>query len=242
VEKISKNKIKFLRALRLKKNRDKERMFLVEGEKMVKEAIQFSSQNVQEVYVVKNLEMSWLKGFDKLYEITSTESEQISGLKTPNKCMALLKFPEIEAKNKDFTLVLDQVQDPGNLGTIIRLADWFGIDDIVCSKETADCFNPKVIQATMGSIYRTQIKYEDLREFLSTDSRPKYGAFMEGHNVYDQKLNKKAILVMGNEGNGISEEIQELVTDKITIPRLGQAESLNVASATGILLSEFFRA
>ena len=241
MEKISKNKIKFLRALRLKKNRDKEQMFLVEGEKMVKEALQFSSQIVLEVFVEKNLEISWLDGFENIYEITKTEIEQISGLKTPNKCLAILKFPQIEAKNKKFTLVLDQIQDPGNLGTIIRLADWFGIDDLVCSKDTADCFNPKVIQATMGSIYRTQLRYLDLESYLNNETRPKYGALLEGENVYGKKLEKEAILIMGNEGNGISEAVQKHIQEKLTIPRFGAAESLNVANATGILLSEFFR-
>ncbi len=241
MEKISKNKIKFLRSLRLKKNRDKEQMFLVEGEKMVKEALQFSRQIVEEVFVDKNMDISWLKGFEVVFEITKTEIEQISGLKTPNKCLAILKIPKIEAKNKKFTLVLDQIQDPGNLGTIIRLADWFGIDDIVCSSDTADCYNPKVIQATMGSIYRTQMRYLDLTTYLANDSRSKYGALLEGENVYQKKLENEAILVMGNEGNGISKEVQKYIDEKLTIPRFGSAESLNVANATGILLSEFFR-
>lgn len=241
MEKISKNKIKFLRSLGLKKNRLKENLFLVEGEKIVQEALQYSRQEIQEIYVEKGSDLNWLNDFGNVFEMTSTEASQISSFKSPNKCIALLKYPNVESKNKDFTLVLDQVQDPGNMGTIIRLADWFGVDDIVCSKDTADYLNPKVIQATMGSLFRTQVRYVDLNEYLSQDKRPIYGALLDGENVYNKDLPKKAILVMGNEGNGISTEIQELISDKVLIPRFGQAESLNVANATGILLSEFFR-
>lgn len=241
MEKISKNKIKFLRSLGVKKNRTKERLFIVEGEKIVKEVLQLSRQLVQEVYVEKGIEFEELANFEAVFEITSTEASQISTFKTPNKCLALLKFPEIKPQNTDFTLVLDQVQDPGNLGTIIRLADWFGVDDVVCSTDTADCFNPKVIQATMGSIFRVNLAYTDLSTYLKNENRPIYGALMEGENVYKKELNSKAILIVGNEGNGISAEVQALVSDKISIPRFGKAESLNVANAAGILLSEFFR-
>lgn len=241
MEKISKNKIKFLRSLGVKKNRTKERLFIVEGEKIVKEVLQLSRQLVQEVYVEKGVYLDELTDFEAVFEIKSTEASQISTFKTPNKCLALLKFPEIIPSNTNFTLVLDQVQDPGNLGTIIRLADWFGVDDIVCSTDTADCFNPKVIQATMGSIFRVNLTYTDLSDYLSNENRPIYGALLEGENVYQKKLNANAILVVGNEGNGISAEIQSLISDKIMIPRFGKAESLNVANATGILLSEFFR-
>lgn len=242
MEKISKNKIKFLRSLRLKKNRDQEQQFLVEGEKIVREALQFSSQIVLEIYVEKGLELSWLATQQNVFELTKTEMEQLSEFKTPNKCLALLRFPKMEIKNKNFTLVLDQVQDPGNLGTIIRLADWFGIDDLICSKDTADCFNPKVIQASMGSIFRVQLRYLDLKSYLQQEDRPIYGALLNGKNVYQTHLEKKAVLVMGNEGNGISSAIEDFVQEKLTIPRIGGAESLNVANATGILLSEFFRA
>ncbi len=241
MEKISKNKIKFLRSLGLKKNRTKERMFLVEGEKIVLEALQFSRQDVLEVYVEKGVQLNSLIDFSAIFEMSSTEAEQISSFKTPNKCIALMKMSEIRAKNTHFTLVLDQIQDPGNLGTIIRLADWFGVDDLVCSLDTADCYNPKVIQATMGSLFRIQLRYLDLKEYLSHENRPRYGALLDGENVYQKNLLKKAILIVGNEGNGISKEVLPLISEKLLIPRFGQAESLNVANATGILLSEFFR-
>ncbi len=242
MEKISKSKIKFLRALRLKKNRDAENLFLVEGEKTVKEILQLSRHLVREVYIEKGQNSDDFSSCDSIYEISPVEASQISSFKTPNKCLALIQYPKIDPQNKDFTLVLDQVQDPGNLGTIIRLADWFGVDDIVCSKNTADCFSPKVIQATMGSFLRVSVRYMNLGDYLKNDQRPKYGAFLDGTNVYKTALIKNAILIMGNEGNGISTEIEEMVTSKILIPRFGKAESLNVANATGILLSEFFRA
>lgn len=241
MEKISKNKIKFLRSLRLKKNRDKERVFLVEGEKMVLEALQLSRQIVREVYIEKGQNIQEIENFDAVFELTSLDASKISGFKTPNKCLALLEYPTVEITNKDFTLVLDQIQDPGNLGTIIRLADWFGVDDIVCSTRTTDCFNPKVIQASMGSILRTKISYFDLETYLKSEKRPVFGALLDGENVYQSKLPKSAILIMGNEGNGISPEIEKMVEQKILIPKFGHAESLNVATATGILLSEFFR-
>ena len=239
MERISKNKIKFLRSLRMKKNRELEQSFLIEGEKMVLEALQVGPEIVKEVYLVKNSNITI--DFKNSYEINSTESEQISGFKTPNKCLALLSYPTIEPKKEDFTLVLDQIQDPGNLGTIIRLADWFGLTKIVCSKDTVDCFNSKVIQASMGSIFRVKLIYTDLEEYLKNTNLPIFGALLNGNNVYQTQLPQKAILVMGNEGNGLSESVQNLVNQKVTIPKFGGAESLNVSIATSILLSEFFR-
>jgi|TARA_R110000737_G_scaffold350849_2_gene391139 TrmH family RNA methyltransferase len=223
----------------MKKNRELEQSFLIEGEKMVLEALQVCPEIVKEVYLVKNSNITI--DFKNSYEINSTESEQISGFKTPNKCLALLSYPTIEPKKEDFTLVLDQIQDPGNLGTIIRLADWFGLTKIVCSKDTVDCFNSKVIQASMGSIFRVKLIYTDLEEYLKNTNLPIFGALLNGNNVYQTQLPQKAILVMGNEGNGLSESVQNLVNQKVTIPKFGGAESLNVSIATSILLSEFFR-
>ncbi len=147
----------------------------------------------------------------------------------------------ISDSTADFHLALDEIQDPGNLGTIIRLADWFGVKNIVCSRNTADCFNPKVVQATMGSLFRVNIVYEDLKTFIEAKNLPVFGAFLEGKSIYKSSLSPKGILVLGNEGKGISSEIEKCITQKITIPRFGEAESLNVSVATGILLSEFFR-
>jgi TrmH family RNA methyltransferase len=147
-------------------------------------------------------------------------------------------------EDKGLTVALDAIRDPGNLGTIIRLCDWFGVKQLVCSETKVDCYNPKVIQATMGSLTRVNVVYTDLKKYLSETNLPIFGAFMDGTNVYKTNLPKNGILVMGNEANGVSEEISTLITEKIAIPRFGdlqQTESLNVAMATGILLNEFKR-
>ena len=170
----------------------------------------------------------------------------MSFLKTPQTALALFKIPQqdLEEVLDELTVVLDGVRDPGNLGTIIRLCDWFGVKNLVCSKDTVDCFNPKVIQSTMGSITRVNVVYKNLAEFLQSQDLVSYGTFMEGENVYQKKLRQKAVLVMGNEANGISLEIEKLISEKISIPQFGQSqetESLNVATATAIFLSEFRR-
>ena len=177
--------------------------------------------------------------------VSEKELKKISFLKTPNTALAIFKIPEPKAINTNQLLVaLDNVRDPGNLGTIIRLCDWFGIRDLVCNLETVDCYNPKVVQATMGSITRVNVSYLNLTDFLKTTHMPIFGAFMEGDNIYKSQLPNKGILVLGNEANGISREIEQVITTKISIPRFGQlqsTESLNVATAAAILLSEFRR-
>ena len=159
--------------------------------------------------------------------------------------MGVFKIPEQKLfRDKGLTVALDGINDPGNLGTIIRLCDWFGIEQLICSNGTVDCYNPKVVQASMGSLARVSVLYTDLKQFLGVSDLPVYAAFMNGESIYSTKLDKQAILVMGNEANGISKEISELVTQKISIPRFGdlqQTESLNVATATAILLNEFRR-
>ncbi len=182
--------------------------------------------------------------------ISTTEMERISFLQTPTNYFALVRIPQsintYRVIEDEFTLVLDEVQDPGNLGTIIRLADWFGISTIVCSTNTADCFNPKVVQATMGAIARLKIIYCNLQEVLK-DARSKnipiFGTFMNGDNIYTINLPRYGVLVMGNEGSGISKEIEPLVTQRLTIPsfKTENVESLNVAIATAICCSEFKR-
>ena len=163
----------------------------------------------------------------------------------PNKALAVFKIPQFKAVEQNGLIIaLDAVRDPGNLGTIIRLCDWFGVENLVCSNETVDCYNPKVIQATMGSITRVHITYIDLVSFLKDYKGPVYGAYMEGENIYKSTLPQSGVIVMGNEANGISQAIETLVTHKISIPRFGNlqvTESLNVATATAILLSEFSR-
>ena len=238
---LSKNKIKWIRSLHLKKNRDEFGLFLVEGEKMVTEALREFPEIIEEVYTSAPLETFDYRGAVEL--ISDAELSQLSTLKTPNKTLAVLRKPaKVDTNLSDgLILVLDGVQDPGNMGTILRTADWFGVKMIVCSEDTADIYNPKVIQASMGSMLRMDVKYTVLDTFLSSCQLPIYGALLEGKNVYNSALVRNAVLVMGNEGKGIRPNIQAYINSPIHIPGFGKAESLNVAVATGILLSEFAR-
>lgn len=237
---LSKNQIKFITRLKQKKYRLQEGFFVVEGIKTINELLQ-SHFELYSLYTTVAF------NFDAKEEILISEVElkRISFLTTPNKALAVFKIPVQKPINKNGLIVaLDAVNDPGNLGTIIRLCDWFGVTDLVCSKDTVDCFNPKVVQATMGSITRVNVSYLDLVVFLKESSLPVFGAFMEGENVYKAILPELGILVMGNEANGVSDTVEETITEKISIPRFGETqktESLNVATATAILLSEFRR-
>lgn len=237
---LSKSQIKTITSLKQKKYRLQQGLFVAEGVKTINEllASQFS---LQQLYTTNSFKI------DANLETVVSEKElkKISFLKTPNTALAIFKIPEPKAINTNQLLVaLDNVRDPGNLGTIIRLCDWFGIRDLVCNLETVDCYNPKVVQATMGSITRVNVSYLNLTDFLKTTHLPIFGAFMEGDNIYKSQLPNKGILVLGNEANGISREIEQVITTKISIPRFGQlqsTESLNVATAAAILLSEFRR-
>ncbi|MEP6261597.1 MAG: RNA methyltransferase [Gillisia sp.] len=239
---VSKSQIKLITGLAQKKNRTKHGLFIVEGIKGINEILHsnfeldslFTTQQIFKAPVVKT------------HQITETELKKISGLTTPQTAVAVFKIPEQKPPVfSGFSLALDGIRDPGNLGTIIRLCDWFGIENLFCSPDTVDCYNPKVVQATMGSITRVNILYRPLEEIIqAAENRPVLGAFMEGENVYTSKLPAEGILVMGNEANGISAEVEKLVTKKISIPPFGDSsatESLNVATATAVLLSEFRR-
>ena len=177
--------------------------------------------------------------------ISEKELKSISEFSAPNKLFAIFKIPKTEIKNAHgISLVLDNINDPGNLGAIIRLCDWYGVQEILCSKDTVDCYNSKVVQSSMGSISRVSILYADIASYLKNEERPIYGAMLEGENIYQKILPENAVLIIGNEANGISQKIQNLITSKITIPQFGEikkTESLNVATATAILLSEFHR-
>ncbi|CAM1342435.1 TrmH family RNA methyltransferase [Tenacibaculum aestuarii] len=239
---LSKNNIKLITSLQQKKYRQKHGLFVAEGVKVVNELLA-SSLEVEHIFSVdESFEAS------KKYEITlisESELKKVSTLKSPNKVLGLFKVPKEKEINQDkFMVALDGVNDPGNLGTIIRLCDWFGVTELVCSKNTVDCYNQKVVQSTMGSLTRVNISYVDLQDFLSNSKLPVFTADMDGENVYTSSLPEKAVLVMGNEANGISPEIAQTVKHALTIPRFGdlqQTESLNVATATAILLSEFKR-
>lgn len=239
MEKISKARIKWIRSLQQKKVREQEGVFVVEGEKMVLEGLK-SKRHSLVALVTHKEESSIIPQEFREVALTAdtTEMEQLSGLKTPNKLLAVFKRSTQEVVQSGFELALDSVQDPGNMGTILRLADWFGIERIVCSRETVDCFNPKVVQASMGAIFRIQVIYTDLLSYLSDSKQPVYGALLNGENYRSVSYNQEGILLMGNEGNGISEQLIPLITHAVTIPRFGAAESLNVATATAILLAE----
>ena len=237
MELLSKNKIKWIRSLRLKKNRDKEQLFVVEGEKMVQELLRDWADSVECICTTEEITNSAITA----HHVDERTLKEVSALTTPNKYLAVVKIPEFTDTSSTFVLAIDGVQDPGNMGTILRTADWFKVDKIVCSMETVDIFNPKVVQSSMGSTFRVPVEYCDLRTYLGDSELPVYGALLEGKNVYALDLERKGILVMGNEGKGITEEIKSLIQHPIHIPRFGEAESLNVAIATGILLSEFSR-
>ena len=238
---LSKNQLKLITSLGQKKYRVKHNLFIAEGTKVVNEFLNSTFQ-LEALFCVDDSEY---KKSDKVFLISITELKKISNLSTPNNVLAIFKIPNVKSfENEGLVLVLDELNDPGNLGTIIRLSDWFGVNEIVCSNNTVDCYNAKVVQASMGSLTRVNITYTDLELYLKNTEKPKFASLMDGENVYKTKLPKDAILVMGNEANGISESVLKLMDNSVSIPRFGnlkQTESLNVATATAILLSEFKR-
>ncbi|MEO9512778.1 MAG: RNA methyltransferase [Flavobacteriaceae bacterium] len=237
---VTKNQIKLVVSLQQKKYRTKHGLFVVEGKKVVNELLE-SGFKPFKLFVDTVQEKN---DFSDAELVSTSELKQMSSLSNANGILGVFRIFDIaKIENTDWMVALDVVRDPGNLGTIIRLCDWFGINQLVCSLDTVDCYNPKVLQATMGSIARVNIVYTDLEEFLTNADTPVYGAFMDGDVVYDKKLPKSGILVMGNEANGISAEINSKIKNRIAIPQFGSAttESLNVATATGILLNEIRR-
>ena len=241
---MTKAEIQFVRSLADKRVRDAERLFVAEGDKLISEILA-SSLVVREVYALEG-------HFDgRAQRVSAKEMERISQLKSASTSLAVVEQPRYgvaEASPKRLSLALDGVQNPGNLGTIIRLADWFGVEDIFCSEDTADCFNPKVVQATMGAILRVRVHYLKLADFLCSTAESGvavYGTMLDGDDIYDAKLQTNGVIVMGNEGKGVSAECAKSFTHKLLIPayppeRQG-SESLNVAMATGIVCAEFRR-
>ena len=235
---ITKNEIKFIRSLKIKKNRIKSNQFVVEGEKMVDELIESSIELVK-VYSTS----SKYEYLNDLYcNISKTNLSQISNLKTPNKVVGVFSIPKPSKINFSSQIIaLDNVSDPGNLGTIIRLCDWFGIKDLICSEETVDCFNPKVVQASMGSISRVNITYLDFKDLFSDKKLNAVAADLVGHPLNEFKFQKNQIVIFGNESMGISDEIKSMVKDRVTIPRYNSnldVESINVANSVAIILAE----
>jgi len=244
---ISKNQIKFIRSLELKKNRKRESLFVAEGPKVIEELLKLKTPHT----IIATKE--WIDNNPKIsnvIEVSERELESASLLKTPQQVLALfaieITVQDLNIDENKLYLALDGIQDPGNLGTIIRIADWFGIDTIYCSNETVDVYNPKVIQATMGSIARVKVVYTDLCNLISnlSDELPVSGTFLDGSDIYKNELTPNGIIVMGNEGKGITKELKSLITNKLLIPSFSigdTAESLNVAIATAITCSEFKR-
>ncbi|HEV7780376.1 MAG TPA: RNA methyltransferase [Chitinophagaceae bacterium] len=240
---LVKQKIKYIQSLGQKKFRGEEGLFIAEGPKLVKELLEASPAEIKEIYAVKD----WIddnKGLVKnisTIEVTVSELQRISQLTTANQALAVVQQYEIIVPvtvSDRITLALDTIQDPGNMGTIIRIADWFGISQIVCSHDSADIYNPKVVQSTMGSIARVKVHYADLDEWLGSQKDIRiYAASLEGEDIALVKKIKEGIIVIGNESKGISHSIMNLANVKITIPKKGKAESLNAAIATGIMLS-----
>lgn len=239
---ISKNQLKLITSLSQKKYRQKHNLFIAEGIKVVNELLK-SSFEVATLFCTNDYETNLTE--DKIVRIDETDLKKISSLKSPNKVLGLFKIPKLNSINASGLIVaLDAINDPGNLGTIIRLCDWYGVTQLICSTDTVDCFNQKVVQASMGSLTRIAINYVNLEAYLNETHLPTYIADMDGDNVYKTQLPAEGILIMGNEANGVSNQIKKLISNKISIPRFGEVqetESLNVAAATAILLSEFKR-
>lgn len=246
---LSKNRIKYIRSLELKKNRKADKVFLAEGPKLVGDLL----GHFTGCFLIATSE--WLSQHRHLpiadvTEVTEEELARASLLKTPQQVLAVFEQPEdmtdVSVISRSLCLALDDVQDPGNLGTIIRLADWFGIEHIFCSPNTVDIYNPKTIQATMGGIARVKLHYTPLPELIrSLKDVPVYGTFLDGKNIYEQPLSAHGLIVMGNEGNGIGKEVEQLINRKLYIPNYPSnretSESLNVAIATAVVCAEFRR-
>ncbi|HMI07027.1 MAG TPA: RNA methyltransferase [Flavobacterium sp.] len=225
-----------------KKYRQAQELFFAEGVKVISELLQ-SDFELEHLYETEDLFAD--VPTSKKTRISESDLKKISALATPNNCLAVFRIPKQKPiDEKGLIVALDDIRDPGNLGTIMRLCDWFGVGQLICSAETVDIYNPKVVQATMGSISRVAVHYADLKSFIEKTNLPVFGTFTDGKNIYEEKLPQEGIIVMGNEANGISPAIEKLATARISIPRFGklqQTESLNVATATAIILSEFRR-
>ena len=240
---LTKNRVKQIRSLKIKKYRQMHAAFVVEGDKMVRELLQ-SSLQIQAVYALE----SWIQKHpfllqslsDVVFPVTAKALKSISNLDTPNQVLALVSIPDFEANIpqnvQQFAFVLDNLQNPGNLGTIIRTADWLGMTHLFCSPNCVDAYSPKVVQASMGSLFRLQMVYADLPALFQRFERlPVYGALLNGNNLFSTRFGKKGFILIGNEGKGIAPELQPYINHAVTIPKKGKAESLNAAIAASII-------
>lgn len=253
---LSKNQLKLVRSLELKKNRKREKLFVAEGPKVVGDLLR-SGFIPRMVFATEGAQLSFSKAqqphvnaqqYTPVQLVTDDELHRLSFLQHPQEVLAVMEIPDTHypsSANSQLSLALDGVQDPGNVGTIIRIADWYGMDAVYCSPDTADIYSPKVVQATMGSLAHVPIIYCDLVELLGKAKCPVYGTLLDGSDIYTQPLSPHGIIVMGNEGNGISAPVRSLVSHRLLIPNFNKgvetAESLNVAIATAITCSEFRR-
>ncbi len=236
---LSKNEVKYIQTLCHKKQRQESGLFIAEGVKLVNELMK-SKLTIKKLYATVDWE-SEVPYKAELIRVTNDELQKISTLQTPNKVLALVEepfLPKLKISKNNWVLALDDIQDPGNMGTLIRIADWFGVNSIVASNNSVDCFNNKVVQSTMGSIARISVYYVDLPAFLKVTKLPIFGALLEGNSIYNIDIPKDGgILLIGNESKGIGPDCKQLITHPISIPKIGGAESLNAGVAAGILLS-----
>ncbi len=235
---LTKSDIKRINSLKRKSKRKENGLFVVEGIKIVEELL-VSNYRIETIYALKEI----VDSFPNAIEISEKELERITHLSSPNKVLALVEIPQEKSivDTSETILVIDGVNDPGNLGTIIRTADWFGISQIVCSTNSVDCYNSKVIMSTMGSIFRAQINYIDLPMFFKKNKLPVYGALLEGESIYQTEFANPSVILMGSESHGISDEIKPYISHPVTIPGAGKTESLNLAVSTGIFCNEYYR-
>jgi TrmH family RNA methyltransferase len=236
---LSKNEAKYIQSLCHKKERQEEGLFIAEGPKIIEELAK-SNFVIKKVFALSNWETPDFSGKVEVVEVSEAELHKISNLQTPNQVVAIVQQKLQNAPPviiNQLSIVLDGIQDPGNLGTIIRIADWFGISQIICNSDTVELYNSKVIQSTMGSFVRVNVWYEDTVTLLKTAGVPVLGAVLNGKSIYEIEKPREGILVIGNESKGISGEVMKCISCPVTIPRIGGAESLNAAVATGIILS-----
>lgn len=245
---LTKAIIKYIKSLKDKRARDESGTFVAEGNKMIHDLLH-SMQCKYLITTSKTLKTFNIENVETIIEVKDSEIERVSFLKNPQQSVAVFYKPKediINSLGTKLTIVLDEIQDPGNLGTIVRLADWYGIENIICSKNTADVYNPKTVQATMGALARVKVHYTDLIPFLDKNRNiPIYGTFLDGEDMYQNELTPNGLIVMGNEGNGISKEVKKYVNKRLFIPsyppNIETSESLNVAIATAIVCAEFRR-